>query len=341
MNALTENAHGDKIYLVTLDLGDKISQIVGVKSPSSDDAFYAQIQDDLIGAIQLAIGHHAVVQTVQMSELSKEVLSLAKQLGDVSQGTVVSTCREFTDIVKGTTLDINRLVDFDGNTIGIGPRPGCANIAEQVEDIKYASKGKPIVIVEDGVFSGGTIRYVVDILKKAGVEVSNIIVGFIFPSSSDNINWLEENGVKVSWLKEFGELMDWVPDHDFLPLVPNCGKVIGVSPFGNPVPYYDREGFAFSVPYVFPFGPVGSWASIPEENKRALAKKCLSLSLQVYSKLDSLNGRKIKLKELAGAPQPATIPVTLGHRNKAINAEKPVTDFLNDLSHSVASELYK
>ena len=276
-----------------------------------------------------------------MSELSKDVLGLAKDICGLSQGTVVSTCREFTDIVKGTTLDINRLVDFDGNTIGIGPRPGCGSIAEQVADIKYASRGKPIVIVEDGVFSGGTMRYAVETLKKAGVEVSNVIVGFIFPSSSENIDWLEKNGVKVSWLMEFGELIDWVPDHDFLPLVPNCGKVIGVSPFGEPVPYYDREGLAFSVPYVFPFGPVGPWASIPEENKRALAKKCLSLSLQVYSKLDTLNGRKIKLKELAGAPQPATIPVKIGQRNAASYAEKSVTDFLNDLTHSVASELYR
>jgi hypothetical protein len=329
-------------YLVTLDAGDKISsyKTVGVNAPSPGDEFYTQIQDDLIEAIREAMGSNVDVETVRMSELSKDVLGLAYNKCKMADSVIVSTCREFAEPMKGITLDINRLVDIDGNTIGIGPRPGCDSIADQIEKIKYNADGKSVVLVEDGIFSGGTVQYVVNSLKAVGVEVSHVIVGFVFPSSEANIEKLRSDGIEVSWLREFGELLDWVPDHDFLPLVPNCGKVIGVSPFRMPTPYYSSEGLAYSVPYVFPFAPVASWASVPEVSKRVLARKCIALSQQIYTKINIINDRKIRLKEVAAAPQPVTIPIRLGESNMGPAASKFASEFLNDLAHAIATSLY-
>lgn len=329
-------------YLVTLDAGDKISsyKTVGVNAPSSSDTFYGQIQDDLISAVQLALGPNVNVETVRMAELSKEVLGLGYTKCKTNESIIVSTCREFAEPMKGITLDINRLVDINGETIGIGPRPGCDTIADQIAKIKYHANGKPVVLVEDGIFSGGTVQYVVNSLQAVGVRVSHVIVGFVFPSSEENIDKLRASGIEVAWLQEFEELLDWVPDHDFLPLVPNCGKVIGVKPFGLPTPYYSSEGLAYSVPYVYPFAPVVTWASVPEDSKRDLAKKCIALSQQIYTKLDILNDRKIKLKEVAVAPQPVTVPIRLGESKMSSVGNSFASEFLNDLSHSIATSLY-
>jgi len=329
-------------YLVTLDAGDKVSsyKTVGVKTPSSGDDFYTRIQEDLISSVQLALGPNVSVETVRMAELSKDVLGLAYTKCKTADSIIVSTCREFAEPMKGITLDINRLVDINGETIGIGPRPGCDTIADQIGKIKYHANGKPVVLVEDGIFSGGTVQYVVSTLQSVGVKVSHVIVGFVFPSSEANIEKLRADGIDVAWLQEFEELLDWVPDHDFLPLVPNCGKVIGVKPFGLATPYYSSEGLAYSVPYVYPFAPVESWASVPEDSKRDLAKKCISLSQQIYTKLDILNDRKIKLKEVAVAPQPVTIPTRLGESKMVSIGNSYASDFLKDLSHSIATSLY-
>jgi hypothetical protein len=336
------HTRGDQTYLVTLDSGEKISSFktVGVNTPSFDDNFYGQIQSDLISAVKTALGPNVTVETVRMAELSKDVLGLAYTKCKTNESIIVSTCREFAEPMKGITLDINRLVDINGETIGIGPRPGCDTIADQLDKIKYHASGKPVVLVEDGIFSGGTVQYVVNSLQSVGVVVSHVIVGFVFPSSEANIDKLRATGIEVAWLKEFEELLDWVPDHDFLPLVPNCGKVIGVKPFGLPTPYYSSEGLGYSVPYVYPFAPVESWASVPEDSKRDLAKKCISLSQQIYTKLDILNDHKIKLKEIAVAPQPVTVPVRLGESKMGSVGSIYVTEFLNDLSHSVATSLY-
>jgi hypothetical protein len=329
-------------YLVTLDAEEKISSFktVGINTPSADDNFYRQIQQDLVDSIQEALGPDVKIETVRMSELSREVLGLAYSKCKTNESLIVSTCHEFAEPMKGITLDINRLVDVHGNTIGIGPRPGCDSIADQIKMIKYHASGKPVVLVEDGIFSGGTVQFVVESLKKEGVLVSHVVVGFVFPSSQANIDRLNSIGVEVSWLQEFEELLDWVPDHDFFPLVPNCGKVIGVAPFGLPTPFYSFEKLAYSIPYVYPFAPVESWASIPDTSKRELARKCIALSQQIYTKINILNDRKIKIKEVAAAPQPVTIPVLIGQSEMVKDADKFASEFLNDLSHSVATKLY-
>lgn len=334
---------GCREFLVTLDVGEKVAsfQNVGIETPSADDPFFRRIQADIVDAVQVAIGDNIRVRTVSMSELAGDVLSLAYRTRKTEGSLIVSTCREFAEPMKGITLDINRMVDESGVSLGIGPRPGSEDLDEQLRLIKLHAHDRPVVIVEDGIFSGGTVQFIVERCRRAGIEVSQVLVGFRFPGSQERIDALREMDVEVAWLEEFGDLLDWVPDHDFLPMVPNCGRILGVKPFGEPVPYYSLQRAAFSIPYLHPFSPVEDWASIPASTKRDLAKICLSLSQQIYTKLDLMNGRKVRIEEVLAAPQPVTIPFRLSHEMPYFTRREAVSEFLNELAHDVAFDLYQ
>lgn len=337
------HAGGRREFLVTLDIGEKVAsfQNVGIKTPPADDPFFRRIQCDAVDALQEALGNDIPVRTVSMSDLAGEVLSHAYRARKTEGGLIVSTCREFAEPMKGVTLDINRMVDQSGKSLGIGPRPGADSIDEQLRVIKLHAQDRPVVIVEDGIFSGGTVQFIVDRCRQAGIEVSQVVVGFRFPGSQERIDTLMGMGVEVTWLEEFGDLVDWVPDHDFLPMVPNCGRILGVLPFGDPVPYYSPTRAAYSIPYLHPFSPVEDWASIPTATKRDLAKVCLSLSQQIYTKLDLMNDHKVRIEEVLAAPQPVTIPFRLDHGTPGFTRREAVGEFLNELSHAVAFDLYQ
>jgi hypothetical protein len=331
-----------KNFLVTLDLSEKISslQTIGIKAPSEESGFIAGIQSELITALEEAFTGIANVVTIKMSDLAKDVLAHAYMSTATSDSLIVSTCHEFAEPVKGVTLEINRLIDHNGNTIGIGPRPGCPSLDDQLMLIKAHANGKPIVIVEDGIFTGSTARYVFELLNSAGITVSDIIVGFKFDNSSETVDYITSLGVNVEWLKEFDNLLDWIPDHDFLPMAPNNGLVIGSKTFGFPEPYYSRGGACYSVPYVFPFAPVDRWASIPTGAEVSLARKCLALSTRLYSTLDRYNNGKISIGEVIKAPQPVTIPVELGSKPLQWSKTEPVSSYLNRISRDKVFKLY-
>ncbi|MEI7819206.1 MAG: phosphoribosyltransferase [bacterium] len=342
MNSSAEHIEGRRVFLVTQDVPQKLESFntIGIKTPPVDDDFYFRLHKDLIASVQVAMGPDVEVRSFRMSDLANEVLSSAYQAHQTTGSLIVSTCHEFADPMKGVTLDINRLVDRDGKSLGIGPRPGAVSLTEQLEIIKSHAAGRSVVIVEDGIFSGTTVEYIVDKCRKAGIDVNRVIVGFRFASSQEKIDSLTEQGVEVSWVEEFGDLIDWVPDHDFLPMVPNCGRILGVNPFGEPVPYYSLEGAAYSMPYVFPFSPVEDWASIPEKAKRNLAKTCLSLSGMIYTKLNLMNKRDIRVDEVLAAPQPVTIPMRIGSKQTPRYSGQTVSEYINTLSHSVSTDLY-
>lgn len=343
MNDHPVHPEGHQTYLVTQDVAQKVATFgtIGIKAPDPDDKFYDRLNQDLLDAVQSALQPSVNVRSIRMSDLASNVLAHAYSTRKSQGSLIVSTCREFAEPMKGVTLDINRLVDRGGNSLGIGSRPGTPPLSEQLRVIKSHAGDRPVVIIEDGIFSGGTVQYVVDQCRSSGIEVNQVIVGFRFASSQEKIDHLAEQGVEVAWLEEFGDLIDWVPDHDFLPMIPNCGRILGVSPFDQPTPYYSEEGAAYSMPYVFPFSPVEQWASIPEGAKRDLAKVCLSLSQQVYTKLNILNDREIRVEEVLSAPQPVTLPFKLGSRKSPAAGKQSVSSFLNELSHTVASDLYQ
>ncbi len=314
-------------YLLTEDLGEKMEGLrhLGLKTPDPHGQYFDDIQSDLAANLQIAIGDDYRVERLKMRDIADEVLGKISELyGD--DIFVVSTCPEIAHPSYGASVEINRLVDSYGTPIGLGPRPGHLDLPTQFANIKRLAhiKGKDVsvVVAEDGVFKGETMKSVVVGLQNAGLNVVGVVAGFSYDQAS--LPALEEElGVKIDVVQEFGPVLDWVPDHDFLPFTPGCGKVLGVK-FGLRIsPFYSKELATFCMPYISPHSPVSDWANIPEENVKSFSKSCRLLALGLYQDLEKLNGGTIEIDRILHSKQRVSIPIPLDEVGKEISYRFP------------------
>lgn len=302
-------------YLLTEDLGEKMEALrhLGFKTPDPHGRFFEDIQKDLAANLQRAIGDENRVVRLKMRDIADEVLGKISELyGD--DVFVVSTCPEIAHPSYGASVEINRLVDSYGTPIGLGPRPGHPDLPTQFDNIKRqsASKGQDVrvVVAEDGVFKGETMTSVVKGLQKAGVNVVGVVAGFSYDQTQ--LPLLERDlDIKIDVVEEFGPVVDWVPDHDFLPFTPGCGKVLGVK-FGLRFsPYYSKDLATYCMPYISPYSPVSKWATIPEKNVESFSKSCRLLALGIFQELEKLNGGTIEIDRILHSKQRVSIPIPL------------------------------
>ena len=303
-------------YLLTEDLGEKVSAFrqVGLVTPSPSDELFESLQDRLAAALQTAIGASNAVVRVKMRDLSDEIISaIAHTWGN--DVLVVSTCPEIGQPTKGTTIEVNRLVDKLGNALGLGPRPGYGPLKEQFYAVVHEARSNDqrIVIAEDGVFKGETMRYVVNGIQDVGGDVAGVMTGFTFSRAS--VDEIADHGVKVDVIHDFGAILDWVPDHDFLPFTPGSGKVLGTAIGDRLYPFYDHLHSTFSMSYIAPFAPVEQWASIPPANINSFSTTCIGLAIELFTELERINKRKIVVGDIVESRQRVSIPVSLDHED--------------------------
>ncbi len=303
---------GHPTYLITNDLGEKVEYLrhTGLITPDPHSTFFTDVQSDLQRAVDQATPANVTVRSVKMNDLADDVLARALTFAK-DDTLIVSTCPEIANPVRGFTLQVNRLVDFDGNSIGLGPRPGNPSIRDQILAIKNKAGGMPIIIVEDGIFSGETMLFVIDQLRAHNVKVSAMIVGFTFPSSAATVQKIKEAGIDFVSIEEFQNLFDWVPDHDFFPFVPSNGKVVGIPVKQGYLPFYSYDQASYSVPYLYGFCPINKWASIDDEPAKALTTFCIRATVDLYREIERSNGRTIMISDLIHAKQRVSIPVSV------------------------------
>ncbi len=304
-------------YLLTEDLGEKVIKIrhLGLKTPEPDSQFIETIQDELANVLQGAIGADTPVMRLKMRDVADEVLGEIYELyGD--NVLVVSTCPEIQQSVHGISIQINRLVDIYGNSLGLGPRPGHKDLHAQFVNIAALSKSRgqntPVVLAEDGIFKGETMKYVVRGLQEVGVNIAGIVAGFNY--SKAPVKEIEETlGVPVHVARELGPILDWVPDHDFLPFVPGCGKVLGVKLGKRLSPFYSSHQATFCMPYISPHSPVSEWATIPQDKVEDFSRRCRALACDLFGEIERLNPDMVPLtiSDIIHSKQRVSIPIPL------------------------------
>jgi hypothetical protein len=295
--------------------------------PDDTDDFFHHFHQSIANFIQ-DIYPQDEVKLVTIGSMVQDVLSLAgkKQVG--KDAFIVSTCVDFAVPKRGRTLEVNRLVDGSGKIIGIGTRPGHEALDTQCAKIARLANNKPVIIVEDGIFSGETIEHIVNCLRQNRVNVTNVVACFAFPEGMNRLN-ATLKGIELDYAHDVGDLIDWVPDHDFFPGAPNCGRVVGTKVLDLFMPFYDRHGSSFSFPYITPFSPMAEWASIPNAVSHSLASFCLRSAAKFFEKLDIANGGKqVTFAELQGVNPRISVPIAV---NSSVFPDKftGVSGYLN------------
>ena len=339
MTAQHNQSHCDKsheqTYLLTNDLGERIAglRFVGVKTPAADDPLFIDFHEQVKNKVAAMLPSVKVV-SYDMKQLVEEVWIEASHIKDIiKDAVVVSSCAEVANVRRGHTLEINRIVNEHGEVIGLGPRPGNPSLECQLNSLVSVADGNPVVLVEDGIFTGSTICYLLDEFAKRKVRVSSIVAGLSFPKARDRIS--KKHAGEIITIKEAGVPFEWMPDHDFIPFAPNCGRVFG-GRFGDEIlPFYTHDGVSYAFPYVMPFGDPVAWASIPKDHALEFSLYCCQTALELFRRIDKMNGKSITVHDLMGSTPRVSVPMTVSN-GRLPNADVPISGFLSDICHELA-----
>ncbi len=323
--------HHHKTFILTTDLQAKVKQFrnLGFKIPGASDPIYEQTIFALKGKLD-EILPEAKIELIDMEDLASSILSIAyerrKLLRDAM---VISTCPEIVLTGGGYALQINRLIDENGQILGLGPRPGYLPLADQIMGIKSILADQSVILVEDGSFSGQTMAYVIEKFQDAQIKIAAIVIGFVFPKAMEVLRSVYDGDIIVK--NGLTNLLDWMPDHDFYPFIPNSGRVFGVSVKGVNYPFYCFDGTAYSVPYILPFcKEMDVWASIPKAKHNELSLFCLQQMLTLFQRIEALNpDKKILLGDLMQSRMRVCVPISVG-QNTFPHLDTKVTDFLSE-----------
>jgi len=317
-------SHGD-YYVVTHDVATRLqafrSAILSV--PASTDPMFDRFHRALHLKMQDALPGVSV-HTIHIDDLARSIWEKVKHL--VNGHMVVSSCNEVAHVLpaKSFTLNINRLFDEKGDLVGYGSRPGCDPLADQFAQLVVQAGGRPVVLLEEGAFSGGTIRHVLGELKARGIEVSLLVVGFCTPATRDHIKETFDGQLVV--INELGELVDWITDHDLIPFTPGCGRVREKR---------TMDGNVCAYPYILPFGKMQEWSSLPDDIAHDLSKFCLDSSVTFFGAFDKVGGGPVTIGDLAASYPAVPIPIRVMASDEIPSLATEVVRFLTGIRASL------
>lgn len=299
----TQHIEGHQEYLLTQTLYQHLEafQRIGLKIPSRD--FVQKIETGLHEKIRECFHDRKVnVESVPFEEFSNEVVCLARHLDStLSNSVFVSTAPIIAaHLPHSIRIEMSRIYDLEGNFLGIGPRPGNPPIEVQIEEEKKHLDDKQVVIIEDGSFTGSSLKFLISKFRAAGIGVQAIVLGVLFPKAEKTLR-KEFNG-ELHSCRTMENPIDWMPTHDFFPFVPNAGRVIGHQIDGYALPLYLHNESVTAVPYLLPFTKklklAMEWTGIEcgKPEIYALAWFCLESAGSIFHEIDRLNRRNTPIR---------------------------------------------
>lgn len=330
MNERGEDHHR-RSYIITFDLPEKVKlfQAIGLKVPNQNDPFFSETKEQTMRLFE-EIFPEVEVRGIDMSDLAADIIAKAMsiQTTHFQDAIIVSTCPEITILRNGASfsLQINRLIDSQGNILGIGPRPGAQAIESQINSLVPYAKSRQVILVEDGSFTGKTLSYVLSLLNNKGINVSAVVIGFVFQKAKDVIR--QNFAGDVFDIEQIENPIDWMPDHDFYPFIPGGGRVIGWRWQDEAMPIYSRSGLTYSIPYLAQFCPITDWASIPAKDCWRVSRFFLQKSYELFTAIHELNGRhELTIGDLTRTMPKVSAPAQLND-GYLLSPDTKVRDYL-------------
>ena len=328
MKSVQQTRHGT--YVVTYDIASRLQTLRSrnLRVPRQDDPLFEIFHMSLFQKIQQALPS-ITIDTIEMSELRRKIWEQVDcRITNLSRQVVLSTCPEITDSnpkSEGLLLNVNRLFNTEGVLMGHGSRPGFNPLADQFDELVKKIDGRSVVLIEDGVFTGGTLRFVLQKLENRGIKIKVIVVGFCCNGSRAAIK--EVFAGEIVMVHPIRNLIDWIPDHDLIPFSPNCGRVLGEQTTQGFMPIKTRNGFSCAYPYILPFGKIEKWASLPIGSARDLSRLCLDTSIEIFGRAR----HKITIGELLGKNPKVSIPIVIGAHKGIPALDTKIVSFLSHM----------
>ena len=272
---------------------------------------------DVVGKIEHALG--GIFDMIHIIDDASITNSFQKACSEVTRP-IVSIDRIYMSNVLGDAftgyLDVTRAVDERFEPVGLIARPkNQAGSAYSVEYLNEAVRrlpesylGREVTLVDDVVFSGGTIAKIVRALNDRNISVSSVVAGVSIGEAKAT---LAASGIGLQSAHHFENVIDEVCCRDFIVGAPHGGRTIVVkndkSTQGNTSLQY--------APYLLPFGLPDKWASIPKEKCVSFSLAMLEVSMDLWQNIQDMNGRQISTQQLGcqvfGLPERPSVVTAL------------------------------
>ncbi len=191
-------------------------------------------------------------------------------------------------------LEINRLVNVHGEDIGHTCRPGARNIDDQVRSCAQTMTSNHVIVVDDGIWTGETLRYVINALKKYSIQVEAVIVG-IHPKRSGTLIDLDVPHNRVMAVQTYGSnrpIIDWVCERDFFLGIPYGGRTVSTEDMSE-----KQVGAYYSEKELW----LANWASITDRNSE-FKQFCFQRSIKLFQEIERLSGKPVCISDLERIP---------------------------------------
>lgn len=177
-----------------------------------------------------------------------------------------------------TSLGVSRIFSPRGQEkLAIGSRPGYPSLSTQ---IKGLNSRQSWVLVEDDIFSGGTICYILDLLKKHHIKILKVVVGCQVGEPKSIV--IIESVFKY----EASKIHDLNDPRDFLLGTREGGLVIK-----------DRDSL-YRVPYLLPLIDVSKRIGVSSSEGIKFSKTLWKINQGVFTQLEKLSGKSVQIKHL-------------------------------------------
>jgi len=302
-----KDGHKRQKYVLMPDLVHSLSILPrkGINIPGR--SLVDDMEKELFEMIKkLFVGSDVDVIELPFNEMCDALVARAHKIKEeYPEALVVTTAPLIAYEAEGNCIRLNRIVDMQGNIIGIGPRPGNCSIAEQLKELK----GKPVIIIEDGSFTGSSLSFLLESLSKEKVKA--IILGLIFEKAKEVLAE-KYDGEVYCHINSDSKFLDWMPTHDFFPFIPNSGRVVGFTFGKKQFPLYTYYGASFSKPYIYPYSDPADWASLRGDKMAMISfsQKCLDMTYNLFREISKLNGGNVVVGDLIDSNPRTSIPIS-------------------------------
>jgi hypothetical protein len=262
------------------------------------DQYIADYNLELQTALESATGTQ--VEVVTEDEINQGLTSLM----DSAKYPVISLDRTYAQdhpAIAGH-IDVTRTVNEDREQLGEFPRFGFPTLEEQLRAL-HTPEESPIVLVDDVIFTGGTIVERIDQLRAVNRPVEGIIAGIGIRKGLEKI---EAAGVSVECVREYEEVYDEVCERDYFAGTPFSGRAM-----------HNADGRHWGLTYAEPFGDAAEWASIPVESVHRFSQTCVRIAFDLWRETERLSGVIIPANTV-----PRRIPLLDGDTSISVKLEQ-------------------
>lgn len=178
---------------------------------------------------------------------------------------------------------VSRIFDRNGSErLRVGNRPGYPTIEAQLELLSKELAGKKIILDEDDIFTGGTLRSIVVLLHEHGIRPVAITAGI---QVADTV--VADPPIIPMHKYDPAIVHELSDPRDFLFGSYEGGLVLEV------------DGVLVRAPYIAPFVDIHQRAGIPADRVADFSKSIIDANKQFFAHIERLIHRKILLQDLS------------------------------------------